>query len=159
MPRYGITTLLDICPVGYEFTPDNTPLHLTHVDSFEVALNPEELASKLRQCLAGQRAFGVAALCDTFIGPNKDISVTILDLTAELVNLHKDIMGMLEAEGAILKNPQFHNESFEPHVSIYGDRRIVVGQAVQIQGVSIGIKTGEGEQAVHRILATLALGL
>lgn len=84
MARYGFATLLGDYPVGYEFAPDNIPLYLTHVDSFEVDLN--------------------------------------------------------------------HN----PHVSIYDTRRVEIGQEVMIKDVSIGVKTGDGVNAVHKIVATVA---
>lgn len=157
MARYGFATLLDSHPVGYEFTPDTIPLHVTHVDSFEVGLSGDELAARLHQTLACQKALGVKASADAFLGINKDIPVTTLELTPEFAELHQTIMDMLESESAVLKNPHFHRELFSPHVSIYGDRRVVVGENVRIKDISIGIKMGEGTDAVHRIIATIGL--
>lgn len=158
MPRYGIATLIGDYPVGYEFTPSNIPLHLTHVDSFEVELSHNELALKLEQVLIGQRPFSVKAVTDTYLGANRDIPVTILELTPELVALHEAIMSMLEAEKAVLKNPHFHGDSYEPHVSIYETRRVILGEEILIKDVSIGVKTGDGADAVHHIVSTVALG-
>jgi hypothetical protein len=81
----------------------------------------------------------------------------MLELTTELIELHKVIMDMLDTEGAVLKNPQFHRDGFSPHVSIYGAKRVSIGEEVLIKDVSIGVKTGDGVDAVHHIVATLPL--
>lgn len=157
MARYGFATLIGDYPTEYKFKPDNIPLHLTHVDSFEVNLNTAELASKLEQVLVGQRSFSVKAIADTMLGPDKDIPVTMLELTSELAALHKAIMDMLDTEGAVLKNPHFHRDGFDPHISIYGAKRVAIGDEVPIKDVSIGVKTGDGANAVHHIVATVSL--
>lgn len=157
MAKYGFATLIGNYPVGYEFTPDNIPLHLTHVDSFQVDLNHDELAQKLQQTLVKQKPFSVKALSDIFLGPDKDIPVTMLELTPELASLHRIIMDMLEKERAMLKNPHFHRDGFSPHVSVYGTRRIAIGEVVLIKDVSIGVKAGDGDNAVHRIVSTVDL--
>jgi hypothetical protein len=155
MIKCGLATLLEDHPVAYEFTPDNIPLHLTHVDSLQVNLSIEQLEAKLREVLARQKAFSIRAVRDEFYGPDKDIPVTILELTSDLIALHKIIMDTLEEEGAILKNPHFHREGFAPHVSIYDSRRVPAGEQIFIKDISIGVKIGEGNDAVHRIVATV----
>lgn len=157
MPKYGLATILEDYPVGYEFTGDNIPLHLTHVDSFVVDLSTEELATKLRSALSKQQSFSVTALRDELYGPDKDIPVTILELTPELQKLHYVLMNVLGQESATLKNPHFHREGFKPHVSIYDSRRVVVGKEVEIKSVSIAAKLSEEDNAKRRILATILL--
>ena len=155
MAKYGFATILENYPVGYEYRGDNIPVHLTHVDSFQTDLNLQELTLKLQIALAGQKPFTVKALRDEFYGPDKDIPVTVLELTPALQALHLKIMDMLQSEGAFLKNPQFHWEGFMPHVSVYGNRRIKVGEDVLIRDISIAAKLSEEENAKRRILATI----
>lgn len=156
MAKYGFATILENYPVGYEYRGDNIPVHLTHVDSFQVDLNPRELELKLQHALAGQKPFIVKALRDELYGPDKDIPVTVLELTPELQELHTKIMDMLQSEGAFLKNPHFHREGFMPHVTVYGNRRIKVGEDVLIRDISIAAKLSEEENAKYRILATVS---
>lgn len=156
MPKYGLATILEDYPVGYEFTGENIPLHLTHVDSFVVDLSTEELAAKLQSALSKQQSFSVTALKDELYGTDKDIPVTVLELSPELQALHIKIMDMLQSEGALLKNPQFHGEGFKPHVSIYGTRRIAIGDDILIKDVSIAAKLSEEEDATRQILATVS---
>lgn len=155
MAKYGFATLLENHPVGYEYRGDNIPVHLTHVDSFQVDLNLQELELRLQKALVGQKAFSVKALRDEFYGPDKDIPVTVLELTPELQELHTKIMDMLQSEGVFFKNLHFHRDGFMPHVSVYGDRRVAVGDDVLIKDISIATKLSEEENAKRRILATI----
>jgi len=157
MPKYGIATLLENHPVGYEFPGSNAPLHLTHVDAFTVDMEEDELASRLQTKLAAVSSFAVRTLEDELFGPNKDIPVTILELSEPLKELHYLLLQFLEDEGGALKNPHFHGDSFAPHVSIYGARRIQPGTEVLIKDVSIGSKISEGDNPIHKILATIPL--
>ncbi|HVX24035.1 MAG TPA: 2'-5' RNA ligase family protein [Candidatus Saccharimonadales bacterium] len=157
MARYGIATIFENHPVGQEFTVDALPLHLTHVDSFEVDLSAEELATKLTAALAAQKAFAIKALTDEMYGADKDIPVTTLELTPQLMQLHRLIMGVLDATGAVLKNPHFHNDNFSPHVSVYGDKRVAAGDSVAIQDISIAAKVSDADDASRRVLANITL--
>lgn len=157
MAKYGIATIFEDLEVGYEFSPDSIPLHLTHVDSFQIDLSPEQLANRIASALSEQSAFEVMATKDAYYGPNKDKAVTELELTADLVVFHNCIMNLLAAEGAVLKNPQFHNEGYSPHISTYGERKVQVGDVVTIKQLTIASKVADIDTANTRILAVLAL--
>lgn len=159
MQRYGIATILEDCPVGYEFTGKDIPLHLTHVDSFVIESDINDAVAKLQKELSDFPSFEVSPLKDEIYGQDegKEIPVTTLELNPPLKNLHELIMKLLDEEKAFLKNPHFHNAGFRPHVSIYDSRRIAVDEPVSIKDVSIASKLSEGEDAKYRILAVIAL--
>lgn len=157
MPRYGLATIYEDHLVGHEFTVDNLPLHLTHVDSFEINLEADELAAKLAHALAGQKALEVRALSDELYGPDKDILVTPLELTPELTELHREIVNLLIKEGAVLKNPHFNGDSFTPHISVYGNKRVEAGELVPIKDISLSSKVNDVEDANRRVLANFKL--
>lgn len=159
MPKFGIATLIEKYPVGYEFAPDNIPLHLTHIDSFTIEVTPEVLAAELQGLLVHVKPFRVRAVRDEMFGPGKDIPVTVLELTPQLAMLHQQIMEMLTAENAVLKRPEYNGEFYVPHVSIYGDRRIKVGDEILINDMVLATKVSDEEGANHRILATMMLGV
>ena len=157
MSRLGIATVFEDIPDGYEFNELNTPLHLTHVDVCEVDFEPTEFVSKLREHLSNSASFYVTPIEDTFFGPNKDIPVTLIDLNPDLKAFHEQIMGFLQSHSAVLDNPQFHNERYSPHISIYGQRRVPLGQPITIKSVSIGNKQTDIENPSNRIIATIQL--
>ena len=155
MSKYGIATIFENSTAGYEFMPNNIPLHLTHVDSFELALDSEQLAEKLNSVLANQKSFQVKSLTDANYGPAKNIPVTELELTPSLSMFHALIMDMLTSENAVIKNPQFNRDGYSPHISVYGNRRVAVGQLITISQVSIASKESDAEDAKTKILATI----
>ncbi len=157
MPSYGLATIYEDHPVGQEFTFDNLPLHLTHIDSFETGQSVDELAVKLKEILAGQQALTTKAIADELFGINKDILVTALELTPQLTSLHGAIIRLLEREGATLKNPQFNGDNFTPHISVYGPKRVVVGQVVPIKDISLTSKVSDADDANRRVLANITL--
>ncbi len=154
MPRYGLATIYEKHTVGHEFTVDNLPLHLTHVDSFEINLNAEELSKKLTDTLEGQKIIKTVALEDEYYGPEKDILVTPLELTPDLFKLQMQMINILQKEGAVFKNPQFVGEYFTPHISVYGDRRVNPGDPVSKRDISLSSKVSDDENANRRVLAS-----
>jgi hypothetical protein len=124
MTRYGLATLFNNFPDGYEFTEANTPLHLTHVDVLSIDLEPEEFIPKLTDHLSKEAQFSILPTNETNYGPNKDIPVTEVELNSGIVSFHKRLMNFLITLGATLDNPQFLNDSYSPHVSIYGARKL-----------------------------------
>jgi hypothetical protein len=157
MHRYGIATLFENYPNGYEFTEANTPLHLTHIDVLEIKVSPQEFILKLQQHLLNQARFTVMPIADILLGPNKDIPVTIVELNSKLRAFHEELISFLESEGAIFVNPHFLKDGYSPHISIYGSRRVKIGQPINITSVSVGNKRGGIENPPNRIIATLPL--
>lgn len=155
MAAYGLATILENYPVGYEFTADNLPLHVTHVDSFQINMDPPKLTAMLQTGLARQRPVTTTAVVDEFLGPDKDVLVTKLELNPELAELQHLIMKLLENQGAIFKRPQFLKDYFHPHVSVYGVKRITVGQQVVIANISIAANLLDEPDANRVILATI----
>lgn len=153
MPRYGLATIYETHTVGHEYTVDNLPLHLTHIDSFEINLNAEELSKKLTETLEHQKVIRTLALEDEYYGPEKDILVTTLELTADLVQLQMQIINFLQEEGAVFKNPQFVGEQFSPHISVYGNKRVKPGEDVAINDITLSSKVSDDDNANRRVLA------
>jgi len=155
MFRYGLASLFERYHDGYEFTEANTPLHLTHIDVFEIKLNPGQIINKLEQLLSNQPAFYLMPIRNDFLGPNKNIPVTLLELSLELKTFHKKIIRYLESENATFVNPHFLKEDYIPHISIYGNRRVETGQPVRIDSLSIGHKRTDIDSPPNRIIATI----
>ena len=112
---------------------------------------------KLKAILAGQQVLTTRAIADELYGINKDILVTTLELTPQLTALHGAIIRQLEREGATLRNPQFNGDNFTPHISVYGSKRVVVGQVVPINDISLTSKVSDADDANRRVLANITL--
>ena len=156
MGKYGIATIFENSAVGYEFSADNIPLHLSLIDSFEIAISLTEITAKINNLFVNQLPFQVSITKDAFYGPAQDIPVSELELTPNLANFHQSILALLLAAGASIKNPQFQGDGYRPHVSIYGDRRVTVGAILKISQVSIAAKVSDAQDAKTKILATIS---
>lgn len=157
MAKYGIATVFESLEVGYEFSQDNIPLHLTHVDSFQVELGADELASLLSTATVDQPSIDIKATKDAYYGPEKDILVTEIDLIPALSLLHSLIMKMLIDSNAVLKNPHFHIDGYSTHISVYGTRRVHPSDILTIDNLVVAAKTSDAEDAMTRILAKITL--
>jgi len=105
--------------------------------------------------LADQVPFSVKAIKDTLYGPDQDILVTELDRSAPLLHLQEIIMDFLDSENVIMKNPRFHRDGFSPHVSVYGSRRVNVGDEVLIDHVLFASKVSPDEASNTKILVKI----
>ena len=157
MARYGIATLFEDYPDGHEFTEANTPLHLTHVDVLNIDLEPDKFISRLTNHLRQELQFSIVPIKDTNYGPNKDIPVTEIELNPSILGFHKRLMDFLVSGGATFDNPQFLNESYSPHISIYGTRRVKISVPIKVKSVSIGNKRTDIDNPPNRIIATIPL--
>ncbi|HSW65697.1 MAG TPA: 2'-5' RNA ligase family protein [Bacillota bacterium] len=153
---YGLATIFEPHEVGQEYAADKLPLHLTIIDSFETELSAVQLGQKLQELLAHQQSFTVTALSDTMYGPDKNIPVTLLELTPELASLHNKVVTMLEAEGATFKNPHFQKDRFSPHVTAQKDKRIHPGDQVVIGSICAAAKVAPGDDANRSVVAKVA---
>lgn len=152
---YGLATIFEPHEAGQEYTADNLPLHLTIIDSFETDLDAGKLGQRLQRLLAHQPAFTVTALSNAMYGPNKDIPVTLLELTPELADLHNKVAVMLEVEGATFKNPHFQKERFSPHVTAQKDKRVHPGDQIVIGSICIAAKVAPGDDANRSVVAKI----
>jgi hypothetical protein len=157
MATFGLATILDNTDVGTEFSANHLPLHLTHIDSFDIAKSLDEITQVLREKLTEIDAFYVTATKDEMYGPNNDILVTELELTSDLINLQHILVDTMAAMGAVFKRPEILKNSFRPHVSVYGNRRVQIGDKILIKNISFAAKVGTEDNDIRRIFATLEL--
>jgi len=157
MKRYGIATLFETYPDGYEFTEANTPLHLTHVDVINIDLEPDTFVNSLSQFVQDKHSFDIMPTADTFFGPNKDIPVTVIKLDEALKSFHEGLISFLESKGATFDNPHFLKEGYRPHISAYGAHRVVLSKPISIKSISIGHKRTDIENPPNRIISTILL--
>ena len=111
----------------------------------------------MREHLRSQPRFNINPVSDVFFGPNKDIPVTIIEKTPYLKAFHELLLQFLESNGATFENPHFLKEQYEPHVSIYGSRRVTLGMPLSVNSISIGHKRTDIENPPNRIIATIPL--
>lgn len=157
MPKYGLATFLRPLPDGYEFSPNDWPLHITHIDTVEVPLSATEVKLLLERALSFITPIMTRASADEMFGPNKDILVTRLELTPELARLHNTIVSALEARQAKFKRPFLLKENYRPHVTVHSRERVKIGDVITVDSLSIIEKAPDGNSDIRRVSATIPL--
>jgi 2'-5' RNA ligase len=137
MQKYVLVTFLEPVEEGTEFTVGHWPLHTTLVSNFVADLEAGHLVSKLTELFAQHKALETVALQDEHFGPQKQVHVTLLQLTPELRALHKAAMRIIKDSGAVFDEPKYLDEGFRPHVTVQQDARVNEGDSVVISTVSL----------------------
>jgi hypothetical protein len=97
------------------------------------------------------------AVSDDLFGPNKDVLVTRLELTSDILLLHNRVVAMLEKSGAKFEYDLILKEAYRPHITVQGDKRIYVGDEIQINSVTIVDKEPNGDKNIRKVLKNIPL--
>lgn len=156
--KYTIVQLFEELNDGYEYSSDNWPLHSTIVDTFAINWSIDDMASKLTDAIRGHAITRSVARDNRNFGEDGQIQVTLLDRTKSLVNLHNDVLKILEEGGLVLNDPQFARDGFLPHATVQKHARLNKGDTVQFDALSI-IDMFPGEDPYRRkVLKTIKFG-
>lgn len=122
---------------GTGFSARDWPLHVTLVSNFVVDWKTTGLFDKLTYLLSRHKPIQVTAADDEFFGSDKQIQVTILEMNADLIALHNDIVKLLKSVGAVFDEPQFLERGYRAHVTVTPKARISKGDLVDIDNITI----------------------
>ncbi len=135
--KYTLICLIQKMDEGTEFSARDWPLHVTLVSNFVVDWETTGLFEKLTYLLSRHKPIQVTAADDEFFGSEKQIRVTILDMNAGLIVLHKDIVKLLKSVGAVFDEPQYLEKGYRAHVTVTPKARAMKGDVVDIDNVTI----------------------
>lgn len=158
MQKYCLVQLLEPLTEGDEFTAATYwPLHVTLVSNFVVDWNSTDLLKKLHDLLAKTHPVHVVAGDDEFFGGARNVRVTILDMTPELMTFHKQIITILEDAGAVFDEPEFGGDGYRAHATVQKAHRLHKGDRVLIDEVTIVDMFPNQDSTRRRILKTIKL--
>ncbi len=158
MQKYCLVKLLEPLKEGDEFTAINYwPLHTTLASNFIVDWESTDLFNKLASVLSDIKPVSVSAGDDEFFGGERKIQVTVMDMTPELMNLHKQIIKTLRDAGAIFDEPQFNEDGYRAHATVQKAHRLNEGDSVLIDEVTIVDMFPNQDITRRKILKTIKL--
>lgn len=138
MRRFYVAHLVKPKKQGDEWLANHQPLHSTFAYPFNIECDDSIISKKLASVLLNHSVFKVKALKDDYYGPQKDILVTPLEKSPEIMALSKDICRAIIDLGGIPENPAFYGDNgHRPHVTVQDDNRIHEGDIVDINSVSL----------------------
>lgn len=145
-------------PEGTEFSWKNWPLHSTIADVFAVEWNELTMTEELTRSLRIHAQAESIAEDDIFFGKDSETRVTLLKKTESLVNLHHDVIELLERGGWKPNSPAFAKEGFLPHSTIQSHARLNKGDEVTFNALSIIDFFPDKDPYQRKLLATIKIG-
>ena len=125
-----------ISPIAYDtqFSMSDWPLHITIADVFAVDRYEHDLDAKLQLLMTNSSPTTIRAIADGALGVT---SVTFLEVTPQLQQLHDAIVTLLEQNDATFNHPEFTKKGFIPHSTIQDDSRLNVGDNITLDTVTL----------------------
>lgn len=157
MQEFGLTVFLKERSIGFEFDANEWPLHITLIDSFEIAIETPMLVNVLNDLLSSTREVDTRAVKMDYFGPNKDILVARLDNTKELQDLHNSLVKLLDANNATFKREYILKENYKPHVTITASESVNVNDNITIKTVSLIDKNAVNHPSLRKVIANINL--
>jgi 2'-5' RNA ligase len=153
--RYVIIKLLEQLKEGDEFSPENYPLHITIVPSFQLERMDDDLLGKIQRLCDNLKAFTLTAEQDDFFGPNREVHVTTMVMNDEIRRLHNKLVGILADAGAIFDEPQYMFENYHAHATVQTAIRLHSNDSVAVEDITIIDKLPSGNPYKRKLLKTL----
>lgn len=157
--KYTIVQFFDPIDEGYEYSSYSWPLHSTVVDTFAINWSVDEMVAKLTELLSSHAAADSIAEDDRFFGENGQVQVVLLNRSDSLVNLHLDVLAMLEDGGLALNDPQFARDGFLPHTTVQKHARLNKGDEVKFTALSIVDMLPDEDAYKRKVLKTIKIGV
>lgn len=153
--KYTIIQLLEDLPEGFEYDWKNWPLHITIADVFAIDWSVDTLTTKLKETLSNQSPFTASVLNDEFFGPNREVRVTLINKTAELTQLHLQVVQLLEEGSVVFNNPHYNGDGFLPHSTVQSHMRLHQGDIVTFNALSIVDMFPDNDPYRRKIIKTI----
>jgi hypothetical protein len=123
-----------LTPPGQSFPKSHWPLHVTMLRPFRSEKDGENLLKILRQFCDQNKAIETVGLSKELFGTHKDILVTELRKTPELISLHADITTVFDPF-ICFNDMEF--KTFRPHVTKQGEDEASIGQSILLNSLSL----------------------
>lgn len=157
MQKYVIVGFLEKAPAGLEFEAVDWPLHVSMAPRFMANLGRIGLMEALEHLAAKTDLLQLTAAEDAMFGPGADIPVTTIVPIPEIQQLHNDVYGLLNSEGATFDEVRYTGESYKPHVTIQKHSRVHTGDSLTIDSISVVDMYPNQDVSRRKILKTFML--
>ena len=156
--KYAIVQLFENVPEGMQFSSSDWPLHATIVDVFAIDWDAPTIVANLAELLAHHAQAATVAGDDTFFGPDKQVRVVLLQKTDSLIELHNDVVRLLEKSGLQPNNPQYIGKGFVPHSTVQKHARLHKGDAISFNALTIIDMFPDNDPDQRKVLKTIRIG-
>ena len=153
--KYAIVCFQDTLPLGYEFSMDSWPPHVTVADVFAIDSKPSQLFEDLRKHLDRHAVLHAQTTSEEWFGEKKTIRVALIEKTKELFELHEEILNVLEGHGIVFNNPEYTHLGFLPHTSLKESDVFKKGVVMTFDSISFVDMFPDDNPSRRKILGTI----
>ncbi len=133
------------------------PLHVTLSPRFAVDIKQPNLVTDLKNLLAKKKPIKTIVKKDEKFGQDHHILVSLLELTSKLLELHNEVLDLLESYGAIFDEPNFSRSGYRPHITVQKSGRVNRGDTIMINNLTLVDMYPEQNIKQRKILETYSL--
>lgn len=154
--KYCLVYFLKHVEVGTEFAMTDWPLHVTLADVFAIDLKATNIESRLAALAEKLHPVTVVADTETTLGSTR---VVLLQKSVELIELHNNVMDLLENNGAVFNTPGFTRGGFIPHCTIQSSGRLYSGDKLTINSLALVDMFPGGDWQRRRLIDLFKFGM
>lgn len=151
MSEYIFVNLIDKQTVGSDLG-QSIPFHMTALHWFETERSAEDIINAADFALRSLSRVLVHITEEDKFGPDKDIPVMRLEKTPEILRLHCSLLETMEDLEVTLDKRWVGSSRWNPHVTIKPNRKLSVGDVVEIQDIDLISRSEEtgNRKIIHR---------
>jgi 2'-5' RNA ligase len=157
MQKYVIVTFLENIPDGTEFAMSAWPLHITLAANFTIKQSEAQLNQLVANFSRHHKAFEAIADEDDYFGAEGQVLVTKLAMNPRLKSFHSELISLLESTGANFDQPQYNNEGYIAHATVWREKRLNKGDKVVFDRISIVDMFPNNDIKQRKVLASFSL--
>jgi hypothetical protein len=148
---------LQLLAVGAGFPLKDWPLHLTVAPTFvigadDVAADMTAVLTAITPILAAQRTLTVRAGPDAGFGHSGKIPVTLVEPSADVLDLHRRLLDELLTVGAEFDDPEFVGPGYRPHVTVTRSARVSMNDLLTLRQAALVDMTPAGHRRLRRVI-------
>jgi 2'-5' RNA ligase len=135
--KYTVVALLETVNSGYTFDYTDWPKHLTIAGTFAIDGTLDELEHAILTVAHQTPVTSTIVTGHTAFGPNEDIKVALVELTAALTVIQQKVVASLENIGLKFNDPQYNGPGFRPHITLQHDEKLEIGSEVSVNNLAV----------------------
>ena len=128
MQKYVIVHFIESNNVPHDFNVSEWPLHITLLANFTITSPLGSLIKQLDDFATHIRSFELTVDGEDTFGPNRNVAVSLIKPTIEIIKSHDELARVAISMGAKFDEPKFMNDGFRPHATIQLNSRLKEGQ-------------------------------
>jgi 2'-5' RNA ligase len=154
-----VVVVLPLAPltVGESFLVSAWPLHITVVPPFATDAPISQLAAALGDAIGDEPEFTVLAAGDDLFGRRHNIPVTLIADDKRLTALRARLIRALRPLATHADDRAFSGPDFRPHVTVKGANRVLEGDELHLQQVTLVDMAPRQSPTGRTVLAAIPL--